>query len=679
MTFLRPEYLYGLFALLIPIIIHLFNFRRHKKFYFSDISRLKTITNQTKKKKKLKHLVVLLLRLLTILFIVISLAGPIKDINKSKISNSSITTIYVDNSNSMMAEGQLGRIFETAKATAINIANQNTDNSSFIIVSNNTDPGQLRILDKESAVTEIEKLEISPESKRLSLMARIRDRISEKSNLSLGNTFIISDFQTYTTDIDQFEIDSSNHIFIPLEHLTKKNIYIDSCAIENPAIMVGENLNLSVWIKNHSETDYEKVPLKLMIDEEQKAVAGIDIKKGNTIKINLSFSVSNSGWHKGIIQIEDFPITFDDKFYFTFNVVDRINILIISENLKNTKLNNFYGSDAIFKIDQMKSGSIDLNDLKNYDLIVLNELQLIPSGTANQLLLAAQNGTNLLYIPPDERYLNNINLFLGITNTGSVIKLDTTKTRVKTLKLSNPIFSESIIDIPKNAELPTVNKHYKYLFPTASGVETLISLLSGDDFLSRKPIGKGNIYILSCGLENGYGNFTSQLLFAPVMHGIASKKESRIPLFYTLGETESVNIPLENQELGETPAKMFSLENKFSFIPRQKISNGNLRLELNNLKLTDGFYDVRYLESSLGLLAFNFNRKESELDFLSNDDLKQLCLESGLSNFEIINVQNPDFKEVINAMQKENDFWKLFIIFALFTLLLEVFVLRFWK
>ena len=207
----------------------------------------------------------------------------------------------------------------------------------------------------------------------------------------------------------------------------------------------------------------------------------------------------------------------------------------------------------------------------------------------------------------------------------------------------------------------------------------LISLLSGDDFLSRKPIGKGNIYILSCGLENGYGNFTSQLLFAPVMHGIASKKESRIPLFYTLGETESVNIPLENQELGETPVKIISQEDKFSFIPRQKFSNGDLRLELNNLKLIDGFYDVKYLENFLGLLAFNFNRKESELDFLSNDDLKQLCLESGLSNFEIINVQNPDLKEVINALQKENDFWKLFIIFALFTLLLEVFVLRFWK
>ena len=43
MRFLYPNMLWGLFALLIPILIHLFNFRRHKLVYFSNTAVLRSI------------------------------------------------------------------------------------------------------------------------------------------------------------------------------------------------------------------------------------------------------------------------------------------------------------------------------------------------------------------------------------------------------------------------------------------------------------------------------------------------------------------------------------------------------------------------------------------------------------------------------------------------------------
>ena len=48
MKFLYPQFLYALFALAIPIIIHLFNFKKYKDFYFSDISFLKSLKEKTK-------------------------------------------------------------------------------------------------------------------------------------------------------------------------------------------------------------------------------------------------------------------------------------------------------------------------------------------------------------------------------------------------------------------------------------------------------------------------------------------------------------------------------------------------------------------------------------------------------------------------------------------------------
>jgi hypothetical protein len=47
MQFLHPAFLFALGALAIPVIIHLFNFRRFKTVYFSNVSFLKEIKEET--------------------------------------------------------------------------------------------------------------------------------------------------------------------------------------------------------------------------------------------------------------------------------------------------------------------------------------------------------------------------------------------------------------------------------------------------------------------------------------------------------------------------------------------------------------------------------------------------------------------------------------------------------
>ena len=55
MKLLYPEFLWALTALSIPIIIHLFNFRKFTKVYFSNIELLKEVKLETKSKSRLKH------------------------------------------------------------------------------------------------------------------------------------------------------------------------------------------------------------------------------------------------------------------------------------------------------------------------------------------------------------------------------------------------------------------------------------------------------------------------------------------------------------------------------------------------------------------------------------------------------------------------------------------------
>ena len=48
----NPENLYFLFAIAIPILIHLLNLRKHKTIYFSSIRFLKNIKEQSHQNKK---------------------------------------------------------------------------------------------------------------------------------------------------------------------------------------------------------------------------------------------------------------------------------------------------------------------------------------------------------------------------------------------------------------------------------------------------------------------------------------------------------------------------------------------------------------------------------------------------------------------------------------------------
>ncbi len=681
MTFLNPEYLIGLFALSIPVIIHLFNFRRHKRMYFSDISRLKNITTQTRKQHKLKHIIVLILRLLSLSAIIIALAGPVLPEGKSvRLSDTKTIAVYIDNSFSMMAEGNSGRLFEEARLEALNVVSLSPDNARYILLTNDNKGSLMRLLGKEELISEIESLTITPGTKKLSQIVDVRNRIMSNNNINASDTYLFSDFQSNLFDIESLSNDSSNHyFFIPLDHLNNRNIFIDSLYIDNNEISTGNTIGLNVNITNDSDDDYKKIPLKLTVNNQQKAVAGFDINAGMTTQIPLNFTSGITGWQKGMVEVENYPITFDDKLYFSYYMSTGINVLIVNHDGKNNALKTFYLSDDTFNVSEVNFRSINYGNLYEYDLVILNSIPEISSGLIVQLKEFVYRGGNLLFIPPHYENAHVISTFFKELNLGELKAIDTSDTRVTRLKLSNKLFSGSVKKVPQNAELPNVFKHYQYNFPANSNVETLVSLLSGNDFLSSKKIGAGELFILSVGLDRSYGDFTTQLLFSPIMHGIAAKRGISDKLYYILGKDKNIRIATGSLVPGEKPAILRSLNDGKSLIPFQKYGNNELNIQLENLEINNGFYEVILNDSVISVLAFNYNRTESDMNFYNQEQLFEACSKSGLNYFDILNLSDPNYTEVINELQKDSDFWKLFIIFALFVLLMEILILRYWK
>ena len=330
MYFNHPEFLYGLLAVLIPVIIHLFNFRRYKKLWFSNIEFLKNITAQTRKQNKLKHLVVLLLRILAIIMIVIAFADPALKSSDSKTAQMAdgLTTVYIDNSFSMMAEGENGRLFEEAIANARELVTHSSRDKRFVLLTNNISPVQRRVLSKEAMLNEIEQLNISPVSRTINAVANTASSIAVEKEYINYEMYLFSDFQKNSIELQTIGKDTAAFIYLlPFKHLQKRNIYIDSCWLSDPVLITNRKITINVRIRNSSEVDYEKIPLKLWINGQQKAVTGIDIRADGYEVVTINYTARQTGWHYGLLEIEDYPITFDDKFYFSFNVKQQVNVL----------------------------------------------------------------------------------------------------------------------------------------------------------------------------------------------------------------------------------------------------------------------------------------------------------------------------------------------------------------
>ena len=102
MRFLAPGFLFALLAIAIPIIIHLFNFRKFKKVYFSNVRFLKLVQIQTSSRQHLKDRLILASRILALTFLVFAFARPyIPNPDQKNAYQEQVVSIFIDNSYSM--------------------------------------------------------------------------------------------------------------------------------------------------------------------------------------------------------------------------------------------------------------------------------------------------------------------------------------------------------------------------------------------------------------------------------------------------------------------------------------------------------------------------------------------------------------------------------------------------
>ncbi len=663
MKFLYPQFLFALATLAIPIIIHLFNFRKFKTVYFSNVRFLKEVKQQTKAQSELKHLLVLLSRLLAITALVLAFAQPYIPEKNQIVADKHAISVYVDNSFSMDAENENGRLLLTAQQTAEAIAQayQNTD--KFQIITNNLSGKHQRLLSKELFLDELFEIESSSQSIPISKLVNRQSHSLNNSKNEEKTLYLISDFQSSNTDLERFEIDTNINIrFIPTTPHPVNNLYIDSCWISTPNPQLGQNITLHAKLINKGGVR-ENIPVQLIVNNQQKAIATTDIL--DEAVVDLHFICQQNGWQEATVSISDHPVSFDDDFYCSFEIKKQLLIQSIYETRSHPSLKKLFGSDNYYKYSTQNIQQLKHSDLLKQQLLILDGLTHISSGLSKTLQQFVIEGGSLLIFPAKKSDLTSYKLFLQSLQTDYFLSLDESAINITQLHDEHQLFEGVFEEVNEKINFPKIKQYFTQTQLSKTTNTPLLSLENGQALISEYQYKKGKIYLSSIGLESEFGSFSQHALFVPILYNIASHSRGTQSLFHQIGNT---HIP---SDLSLSKKLVYELKGQgISFIPQVQ----NSQIGVYNQITTAGYYQLNQQEEKIATLAFNYSRKESDPSVLSIEQLEAFA--SQHTNIEVIHAKERALTQTLNILNKGTALWKLCLIFVLGFLALEILIIK---
>lgn len=646
MQFKHPEILYFLFLLVIPILVHLFQLRRFKKEYFTNVHFLKELAIQTRKSSRLKKWLLLLTRLFLLACLIIAFAQPFFHAKDSKgITNEMF--IVLDNSFSMQAKGKQGELMKRAVQELLENA---PENQTFSLITNseifwNTDI--------KSIQRELQNLKYSASPFVLdNLMAKIKSR---KSPYNKDIVIITDAVGLQPKQLKSIDSTSNTYFIIPKAE-QKNNVAIDSVFIQQALDNFYE-----IGIKLSSYGDNEKdIPISLYNNKKLIAKTIVNFE-GKEKSIN--FTIPKEDFN-GYALIEDNALQYDNQLFFSISKPQKMNIVSIGQPEKSSFLKKIY-SDNEFVYTNFDLKSLDYNILEKQDAIILNEIPEIPQALQTTLKAFVEKGGNLVVIPSSESSISNLNSLMGNFGKIQFQSLKNGEKLVTKIAFSHPLYSTVFEKKIENFQYPNVNSSYNI----SSVYPAILSFEDQNAFLTAVQNPVSSVYVFSAPINKTNSNFQNSPLIVPTFYNMALSSQKTGISALTIGENSPflIDASLSKDEIVEI--KSLSEDVNEKFIPMQQILNNKVKLTFNDFPQEAGNFGIYKQDNLLKEISFNYARTESNID-ASNESI--------LSDYNVIGSIDEVF-DTLQTDRTDNEIWKWFVFLTLLFLVTEILIQKFVK
>ncbi|SDQ78358.1 BatA domain-containing protein [Flagellimonas zhangzhouensis] len=638
MQFKHPEILWALFLLIIPILIHLFQLRRFKKTPFTNVAMLQKVVSESRKSNSLKKWLLLFTRLLLLVALILAFAQPFS--SSVTALQEKETVIYLDDSFSMQAKNNGFSLLERAVQDLIKNSEQE---QVFSLFTNEKTFANVTIKDIQNSLL---ALPFSPKQLNLNEIGLKANTLFSKSSATIKNLIVISDFQQRILDSNS-ELDSTLNVhLVPMQPQDIGNVSIDSIYFEDNS---SEQASLKVLLSGGNEED--NLPISLYNNEVLIAKSAAKFSSyGNA---EVLFTVPNNQELNGRLFISESGLSFDNTFYFNINTPEKVKVVAIS-NSDGDYLNRLFQGEE-FEFQKFTLNQFNYSELDEQNVVVLNDLTSIPTSLQNVLNSFKNNGGTVIIVPAADSDINNYNVLLSSLGGTRFTEKIVQPSNITQIAFDHPLYTNVFEREVTNFQYPTIQSHFRL----QSRLPNILSLQGGEPFL----VGLDGVYVFSTSLDLENSNFINSPLIVPTFYNMSQSGSKSPQLYQTLGEPSSIDITTETS--GDDILKV--AKEGYEFIPLQQNFPNRVRLSFDQLPTEDGIYSVMQNEQVLKKISFNYLRWESELKYLSINELPKTSTQDSVAKLF----------DYLKADSNITAYWKWFVILALLLALVEVIIQKF--
>lgn len=654
-------------ALAIPILLHLFYFRRFRKVEFSNVRFLKEVKEETQNRSRLRNLLVLALRLVAFAALVLAFAQPFWSSDEVQKEETAAVSIFIDNSFSMSAQASDVSLLQKAKQRALEVVRTYPQQVEFQIITNELTGASQRLLSQEDALAAIDEIGMSPDS-------RLADEVLARMKQLHANEFqvpayIISDFQRSQFEGTNWQSDSSlSAKLVPISAVVERNVSIDSAWLGQPVQLAGEAIDLIVRLTNHGDEDAEAVRTSVRANGRLQPFGTKTVEANSSITDTLRLASVDPGWVDAVIEITDFPVEFDDKYYLSFAVRNKLKVLSLTDGPLSPYLASAFPPGGAIELESQRASNVNYSTLSTFDLIVMDDLKSVSSGLVQSLTSYINDGGKVLAFPAAEVDAASFNKILSIVQVSGIGGFSESEQVVGKINTNSFVFKDVFERQPRNMRLPTTKGRYAL---SDARSEAILSYRDGRPFIIANQLGQGFLYVSAAPLAPKYNDLVRNgEVFVPMLYRMALSGAAAQPIAYTIGANQTASYPSPKAE----EAALRLVGDAGEFIPIQRTLRNRLLLSFGAAPKEAGFFQLSdRQDSTIAHIAFNYDRQESPQAFLTEGDLTSTGLDVFAGN------ATGSLEAALQSDVNGKAWWPYLLMLTLLALLVESLVLRFWR
>lgn len=681
-NFLNTSVLFAAAAALIPLIIHLFSKRKVKVIEFSSVKHLKMMQKRQVRKLKIKQLLLLLLRMLIIFLAVLAFARPTTDKGSFGSHASVSAVILFDNSVSMNRYITDGNLYDIAKKRTEDLLDNfgESDEILFLPIADVSVQNADFMFSSASTVRELlEKTEVGYVQGDLQKgISNAVNKLRNAQNLN-KEIYIITDYQRNLLPDSSLAIDSSilvNFVELPLEE--NENCGIVSVDFGGQLIIPGHDFTIKGLIKNQGSVRKSDMIASLVIDGNRIAQTEFEIAAESETEVLFTRSVSTSGFHSGYIEISDDKFVADNRFYFSFRIPERFNLLIIdSDNtgeILKLALSPSIDINSYWSTKIARANNLSGINFWDYDVLFLTGAPKLENTYMQRVRSFLSQGRAVFITydgQTDSKYFNDTYSELTGVTIDEPARLDFSRAgyySLLSINRNHPVFS--VFDY-RGDNLPELKFYTLPKVSTASGAESIMLFTGDRPALVENEYKSGKVLTFTGPISPSYSDITANSFFVPMLSRIAEYLASDISEFdFESYCAQNVNRVLPDNLSTSGPLTFLTPDSvEYNILPEDEGTRIVAKIPSADIP---GAYTILSGLKEIDKFSLNLNPAEAELN---RTDIEQLSQAIGAESYNQL-AYGSQFDENLAEIRFGNELWQLFLWIAVALLGIEMLLSR---